>query len=77
MTEHEIEFEAGNVVYIRAISADEIKTILPPNALVDVSDDDNLFSVTTEEGVRIAIVEGRENAFAAATAHNLRPLSVH
>lgn len=69
--------DVGQVVYIRAISAEELGMLLPANALDDLSGHDDLFSVTTEDGVRVAIVEGRENAFAAATAYDLQPVSVH
>jgi hypothetical protein len=51
--------------------------MLPPDALADVSDPDDLFVVASADGQSLAIVEGREAAFAAALAHDLSPLSVH
>lgn len=70
-------FEAEAFVYIRHMDADEVKALLPPNALSEVSHPNELFAVTTADGVQIAVVEGREAAFAAALAHDLKPLSVH
>ena len=35
------------------------------------------FVISSADGVRLAIVEGRDAAFAAARLHDLKPLSVH
>lgn len=70
-------FEVEGLVYIRQMDADEVNEILPPNALADVEDLEELFAVLSADGERLAIVEGRDAAFAAARAHSLRPLSVH
>ncbi len=70
-------FDAEGLVYIRQMDADEINTVLPPNALADVEDPEELFAVLSADGERLAIVEGRDAAFAAARAHSLKPLSVH
>jgi hypothetical protein len=69
--------EGNRFVYIRHIDDGEIRSLLPPDALDDVSDPDDLFVVASADGQRLAIVEGREAAFAAALAHDLKPLSVH
>ncbi len=64
-------------VYIRHIDAGEVRRLLPPDALGEIDSPDDLFVVASADGVRLAIVEGRDAAFAAALAHDLRPLSVH
>jgi hypothetical protein len=65
------------LVYIRALDYAEARRLLPPDALADVSDVDALFVVTSAEGQNLAIVEGREAAYATALAHDFRPVSVH
>lgn len=69
--------EGAAFVYIRHLDDGEIRSLLPPEALADVDDPDDLFVVASADGQRLAIVEGREAAFAAAWANDLRPLSVH
>ncbi|WP_353255658.1 DUF1150 family protein [Hyphomonas sp.] len=69
--------ESNAFVYIRPLDDGEIRSLLPPDALGDVADPDDLFVVASAEGQRLAIVEGRAAAFAAALAHDLNPLSVH
>jgi hypothetical protein len=69
--------EGNTFVYIRHLEDGEIRSLLPPDALDDVTDPDDLFVVASADGQRLAIVEGREAAFAAALAHDLNPLSVH
>jgi hypothetical protein len=59
--------EGNSFVYIRHLDDGEIRSLLPPEALV----------VASADGQRLAIVEGREAAFAAALANDLSPLSVH
>ncbi len=69
--------EGDTFVYIRHLDDGEIRSLLPPEALDDVTDPDDLFVVASADGQRLAIVEGREAAFAAALANDLSPLSVH
>jgi hypothetical protein len=69
--------EGNTFVYIRHLADGEIRSLLPPEALDDVADPDDLFIVASADGQRLAIVEGREAAFAAALANDLNPLSVH
>ena len=71
------QFEAANLVYIRPIDESELNRILPPNALDELNDTQNLFAVHDSKGQRIAIVEGREAAFEAARANDLKPASLH
>ena len=70
-------FERDAFVYIRHLDAGEVNDLLPPNALEQIAHPDDLFVVYSADGVRLAVVEGREAAFAAARAHDLKPLSVH
>lgn len=70
-------FEGTAFVYIRHLDEGEISSFLPPDALDDVGDPDDLFVVASADGQSLAIVEGRDAAFAAALANDLKPLSVH
>ena len=76
-TEKSNPFEGDAFVYIRHLDEGEIRAMLPPDALDDVGDPDDLFVVTAADGRSLAIVEGREAAIAAALANDLQPLSVH
>jgi hypothetical protein len=69
--------EGTAFVYIRHMHDSEIRALLPPDALDGIEDTDDLFVVASADGQRLAIVEGREAAFAAALANDLNPLSVH
>ena len=69
-------FSAKDLVYIRRIADNELDG-LPEEALATVNDRDSLFVLANGEGEQLAIVEGREAAFAAARAHEMRPVSVH
>ena len=70
-------FESDAFVYIRHLDADELQGILPTNAIDQIDEPDDLFVVASSDGVRLAVVQGRDAAFAAARAHDLKPLSVH
>lgn len=74
---HTDPFEENAFVYIRLMDADEIQEVLPQNAIGEVKHPDQLFMVLSSDGERLAVVEGREAAYAAAIAHDLTPLSVH
>lgn len=69
-------FSAKDLVYVRRIADTELDG-LPPEALDTVGDRDSLFVLANGDGQQLAIVEGREAAFAAARAHEMRPVSVH
>jgi hypothetical protein len=71
------EFEERGMVYVRPIGLEELQRVLPANALEQLDTTDDLFAVHNSEGERLAIVEGREAAFAAARAHELTPASLH
>ena len=70
-------FDAENLVYIKRLEAEEACSIIPQNALDTVDLPDQLFALHAANGERIAIVEGRDAAFAAARANELKPFSVH
>ena len=69
-------FSAKDLVYVRRIAEQELEG-LPPEALDSVNDRDALFVLANGEGQQLAIVEGRDAAFAAARAHEMQPVSVH
>jgi len=66
-----------NLVYVRRLARDEARRIVPADKYESITEPDDLFSVHASDGQRLAVVEGREAAFAAARAHDLRPRSVH
>lgn len=70
-------FQTGSFVYVRHMQAGELTTLLPPDALEGVANPEDLFIVASSDGQRLAVVEGREAAFAACRANDLSPLSVH
>lgn len=69
--------DESQLVYVRPISEAELQAILPANALEELDTSENLFAVHNADGQRLAIVEGRDAAFAAARAHSLNPTSLH
>lgn len=69
--------ESDKLVYVRRLALEEARRIVPPEALDALDAPEDLFSVHAEDGQRLAIVEGRDAAFATARAHDLRPRSVH
>ena len=71
------EFKAEKLVYVRPLPLEELETLLPANAIAELDSTDDLFAVHDADGERLAIVEGREAAFAAARAHELVPASLH
>ncbi len=64
------------LTYIRLICDAELAD-LPNEALEAICDPEALYVLTSAEGEKLAIVEGREQAFAAAAANRLIPVSVH
>ena len=69
-------FSAKDLVYVRQIAETELAD-LPQEALDAVDDRASLFVLANGEGQQLAIVEGRDAAFAAARAHEMRPVSGH
>ena len=63
-------------VYFRNINERELAE-LPADALNGVDDIEELVVVTNGDGQKLAIIEGREAAEAAAEAYKLHAVSVH
>ncbi len=70
-------FDQDAFVYVRHLEVDEIQDLIPEDAMEGVGSPEDLFIVSSATGEQLAIVEGRDAAFAAARMHNLQPLSVH
>lgn len=71
---------APELVYIRAVSAKDILSDLSdPAEDLDLSLDPNaiLYAVHAADGSRLAVLDDRNAAFAAARGHELKPVSVH
>jgi hypothetical protein len=66
-----------SLVYIREISAREILADTPAPELEDLDPDAILYAVHAADGSRLAILDDRKAAFAAARGHELNPVSVH
>ena len=66
-----------DLVYVRRLDLEEARRIVPAEAFEAICEPDDLFSVHDANGQRLAVVEGREAAFATARAHDLKPRSVH
>ncbi len=63
-------------VYFRDINERELAE-LPPEALRSINQVEDLVVVTNGEGQKLAIIEGREAAAAAAEAYKLQAVSLH
>lgn len=71
---------APELVYIRAVSAKDIlQDLNDPAEDLDVNLDPNaiLYAVHAADGSRLAVLDDRAAAFAAARGHELKPVSVH
>lgn len=68
------------LVYVRAVTAqDVIEDMTDEDGVVEieVEADATLYSVHSADGERIALVDSRDLAFAAARQHEMNPVSVH
>ncbi|MEM7328577.1 MAG: DUF1150 family protein [Pseudomonadota bacterium] len=70
------ELDFSRFVYFRNINELELAE-LPVDALRGVEDLEDLVVVTNGEGQKLAIIEGRAAAEAAAEAYKLEAVSVH
>lgn len=70
------ELDFSRFVYFRNINELELAE-LPADALRGVDDLKDLVVVTNGEGQKLAIIEGRAAAEAAAEAYKLEAVSVH
>ena len=70
---------APDLVYVRPIKASEILADTPVEAIRGFSLDpeQTLYAVHSADGARLAVMEDKESAVAAALAHELAPVSVH
>jgi hypothetical protein len=68
---------APNTVYVREVGVDELKGsgVLPVD--VSVPETQKFFALHLADGRRVAVMDDRELAFAAARQHDLEPVSVH
>ena len=70
------DLDFSRFVYFRNINELELAE-LPADALRGVDDLEDLVVVTNGEGQKLAIIEGRAAAEAAAEAYKLEAVSVH
>lgn len=70
---------APALVYVKRISADEVLAHAPAEALqaFELTPDHSLYAVHRADGERLAVLADRDQAYAAALAHELIPVSVH
>lgn len=66
-----------NTVYVREVGVDELKGsgVLPIDVSVPASQ--KFFALHLADGRRVAVMDDRDLAFAAARQHDLEPVSVH
>ncbi len=73
----ETEMVETPVVYVREVSPE---TLIAEGAMPEGSilpDGVKLYAVHLTDGRRIAVMDDRNRAFAAALQHDMRPVSVH
>ncbi len=80
MTERDHNADAPTVnplVYVREVSPQTLiaEGVMPEGSILP--DGTKLYAVHLEDGRRIAVMDDRERAFAAALQHDLTPVSVH
>ncbi len=68
-----------NLVYVRPVMGAEILAASPTGQVegYDLRPDQVLYAVHRADGERLAVLENRDAAMAAALAHELAPVSVH
>ena len=70
---------APDLVYVRAVRAGDLKAEADAGGGFGqpIHPDQILYAVHGADGMRLAVLAQREEAFAAAVAHELAPVSVH
>jgi hypothetical protein len=70
---------APSLVYVRAVRADELglEAPLTPRHGIQIRPDQIVYGVYTPGGEPLAVLLNRDEAFAAARAYELAPVSVH
>lgn len=73
------ELGAPNLVYVRPLKVRDIAGGRPVQAGpgIHLNPEQTLYGVYGADGERLAVVMERDEAFAAAVAHELAPVSVH
>jgi len=73
------ELGAPDLVYVREVKASELLAESPvlDSADLQINPEQILYAVHGADGARLAVLMEREEAFAAAVAHELAPVSVH
>lgn len=65
---------APNMVYIKPVSHDDVKDMVPEDQEIPVGP---LFSVHSVDGSTLAVVQGMDTAMEAAREFGMEPLVVH
>ncbi|MEL6258149.1 MAG: DUF1150 family protein [Pseudomonadota bacterium] len=65
------------LVYVKPLNEAELSNLIEQNAIEGWDPSETVFALYNAEGVRVAVVEGRDAAFAAARLNELKPQSVH
>lgn len=65
---------APDLVYVREVRRVDLDGV---SGLEEVAPDARLFAVCAANGARVAVLDDREAAFAAARQHEMTPLSTH
>jgi hypothetical protein len=76
-TTHDSETGGGALVYVRQVEALELKRDGAMPEGVEIPPGTKLYAVHLANGQRIAVLDNRDAAFAAALQHDLTPVSVH
>lgn len=68
-----------SLVYVRPVKAAEILADTPLDQIqgIDLDPEQTLYAVHRADGARLAILDNKDAAMAAAVAHELAPVSVH
>jgi hypothetical protein len=66
---------APKVVYVKAVRAEDLADQI--DDMSELPADADLFAVHAADGTPMALVDGREAAFATALQYELEPVSVH
>lgn len=68
---------APELVYIREVAAKDILAGAQNSDEVEIDPDAILYAVHAADGSRLAVLDDRKAAFAAAWGNELKPVSVH
>ncbi len=68
-----------NLVYVRPVKAAEILADTPLDQIqgIELDPEQTLYAVHRADGARLAVLDNRDAAMAAALANELAPVSVH